>query len=104
MTGLGYFLFSVLLTGIIYAIVYINGGDHRTLLYTTTYFSLPLIAANFIMALYSLAHWFVRHHDEDVAKEGLTFLHATWITALVTFAAYKIISVGGIVMLFKSFR
>ena len=102
MTKLGYCLFNILLVVLIYFPVYFfsaPGRQHDALMYTLQYFSGPYIGANFLMAVYSLVHWFVRQ-DHDVAAEGVLFLNATWISALLTFAAYEIINHGGLTKLF----
>lgn len=93
MSRLGYLLFTVLLSAILYGIAY-AGGSQKVLEYTILYFSLPLIFANFFMALFSLVHAYVRNHNEDIASEGVTFLHAVWITALITAGVYLSMTPG----------
>ncbi len=102
MTRFSYFLFTALLVGLVYTILFFVDPKHATLNSTLTYFSGPLIFANFAMAIYSLLAWAITH-DDDVSKGGVTFLNATWITALATYIAYKLILAGGIFKLFSSF-
>ena len=101
MTKLGYFLFNVVLIILVYLPVYFAAAarQHDTLMYTLEFFSGPYIAANFLMALYSLFHWFIKQ-DHDVANEGVLFLNATWVSALLTFMVYELISHGGFAKIF----
>jgi len=103
MTRLGYFLFNLLLILAIYGLVYLGGSDPRTLTYTIRFFSAPLIAVNFVMAIYALLHWFMSQ-NHDVSREGITFLHATWVIALMTFIAYLVISHTSITHMISSLK
>lgn len=94
MSRLGYLLFTIVLSVILYGTVYYNGGDHRTLLYTAMFFSVPLIVANFVMALSFLILAYIRKQDEDIAHAGVTFVHAVWVSALITFTSYEFVSFG----------
>lgn len=105
MTRLSYFLYNLLLVCVIYTLAYfqykaalIQGTKTDVLTYTLYYFSTPIIALNLFMALYSLVHFFMTH-NHDIARDGITFLNASWFISLITFIAYKLISAGGILKL-----
>ncbi len=98
-----YFMFTLLLTVMIYCLVYVYSPRHEALPMAVYYFSAPLAVANFIMALGSLLVWFVRQ-DEDISRGGVTFLHTTWIIILVTFIAFKVIHAGSLARLFSALK
>lgn len=98
MSRFSYFIFNILLVLVIYTIVYFNSAKHEALIYTIEYFFIPYIAITFLMAIFSLFRFFISH-DNDVSKEGLTFLHGTWVVSLMTYIAYKVISTGGMIKL-----
>ncbi len=91
MTRFSYFLFNILLTIIIYSLVYLTGNDVKVLIYTITYFFAPYIAMNFLMVVISLVRWFFSQ-DPSVHHEGITFFNGTWVLALLTFGAYKLLT------------
>lgn len=102
MSRVSYFIFNILLVIVLYTVAYFSGPKHEGLIYTIQCFSVPYIVLNFFMALYSLFHFFI-FHDNDVSKDGITYLHGTWVISLLTFGAYKIISMDYIVKLLAHF-
>ena len=98
-----YLIFSVLSVIIMYTMVYFGGKAHDVLAYSAMYFSVALVAANFLMAVGSLILWFLIH-NEDISRGGITFLNAIWILTLAVWLAYKITSAGSLSKLFSGFR
>ncbi|HEU5047656.1 MAG TPA: hypothetical protein VFT64_07425 [Rickettsiales bacterium] len=103
MTRIGYFLFNLLLVVVIYAMVWLNPKPQDAMLYAIQNFSVPYIVLTFLMAFASLLSYFIAHND-DVAKQGMTFLHGCWMSGLATFIAYKLISTHDLAHLFSHLR
>lgn len=91
MTRIGYLVFNLLVVVVVYMMVWLNPKPEAALGYAIQNFSVPYLLLSFLMAFASLVSYFIAHND-DVAKQGITFLHGTWMGGLATFGAYKLLS------------
>ncbi len=91
MTRFSFLFFNVLLVTAVYGIAFFETGKDAALHYKVFYFSAPCILLLVLMAIASTVRYFLSPH-EDIIKSAVTYWHASWITALLTFIAYKLAS------------
>lgn len=94
MTRFGYIMFNALFIGVIYTLMYRLGVKREALISTTTYFVAPYICTNMFMSIFALMRWFMKQNP-DISREGITFLHASWLCTLFAFIGFRFVVSGG---------